>query len=138
MTLRNRCLQVFSGDPDRLFRHVLADFDPNGKPQAMVRCPFHEDHTPSLSITLTGERAGCWFCHGCKMGGDVFDLVARFKNLNVKRQFRDVCQERALILGISPDDGKAAQGKIVATYDYTDGAGALLFGRKTLTRYVLL
>lgn len=32
----------------------------------MVRCPFHDDHQPSLHIDPDGCR---WFCFGCRRGG---------------------------------------------------------------------
>ena len=39
-----------------------------------VRCPFHEDATPSLHVY---ERPGQgWYCFGCGRGGSVFDLAA--------------------------------------------------------------
>lgn len=38
----------------------------------MARCPFHEDHGPSLSID--GEQ-GLFHCFGCGAGGDVIRWV---------------------------------------------------------------
>ena len=37
-----------------------------------VRCPFHDDTHPSLSIDA-GRRL--WFCHPCGFGGDMIKLV---------------------------------------------------------------
>ena len=37
----------------------------------MVRCPFHEDHTPSMKL-----YEDHFFCFGCGKHGDVIDLVA--------------------------------------------------------------
>lgn len=40
-----------------------------------VRCPFHEDHHPSLHVYETAERG--WFCFGaCRRGGTIYDLAA--------------------------------------------------------------
>jgi len=36
------------------------------------RCPFHDDHSPSLSIT---PEKGLWHCFACQTGGDVFKFV---------------------------------------------------------------
>lgn len=36
----------------------------------MGRCPFHDDGTPSLSVTATG-----WRCFGCDRSGDVFAWI---------------------------------------------------------------
>ena len=40
-------------------------------------CPFHDDHTPSLSFK--GQR---YKCFSCEVGGDVIDLVSRLTNLS--------------------------------------------------------
>ena len=37
----------------------------------MVRCPFHEDHTPSLKL-----YEDHFYCFGCGRHGDVVDLTA--------------------------------------------------------------
>ncbi|MDX8153406.1 DNA-primase RepB domain-containing protein [Patulibacter brassicae] len=39
-----------------------------------VRCPLHEDDTPSLHVYETPEQG--WFCFGCRRGGSVYDLAA--------------------------------------------------------------
>ena len=44
--------------------------DPAGK----VRCPFHEDRTPSLQL----YDDGTWYCFGsCQAGGSIFDFASR-------------------------------------------------------------
>jgi len=39
-----------------------------------VRCPFHEDRTPSLHVFAEPERG--WYCFGCGRGGSIYDLAA--------------------------------------------------------------
>jgi hypothetical protein len=39
-----------------------------------VRCPFHDDRTPSLHIYREPDRG--WFCFGCARGGSVYDFAA--------------------------------------------------------------
>lgn len=39
-----------------------------------VRCPLHDDDTPSLHVYPEAERG--WFCFGCGRGGTVYDLAA--------------------------------------------------------------
>ena len=43
---------------------------------SMARCPFHDDHTPSMKID---QR---FFCFGCQASGDVITLTARLFNLS--------------------------------------------------------
>jgi len=47
---------------------------PNGS--GMVRCPFHEDHTPSMKL-----YEDHYYCFGCHTHGDVVDLYARLGKL---------------------------------------------------------
>lgn len=39
-----------------------------------VRCPFHDDQTPSLHVYEDPERG--WYCFGCARGGSIYDLAA--------------------------------------------------------------
>lgn len=43
---------------------------------SMARCPFHDDHTPSMKID---QR---FYCFGCQASGDVITLTARLFNLS--------------------------------------------------------
>ena len=42
----------------------------------MARCPFHEDHTPSLKLD---DR---YYCFGCHAQGDVIDFTARLLGIS--------------------------------------------------------
>jgi len=39
-----------------------------------IRCPFHDDQTPSLHVYEDPERG--WYCYGCGRGGTSYDLAA--------------------------------------------------------------
>ena len=39
-----------------------------------VRCPFHDDQTPSLHVYQDPDRG--WYCFGCDRGGSIYDLAA--------------------------------------------------------------
>lgn len=47
--------------------------------QIMIRCPFHDDRKPSLSINLT---KGVWNCKGCDCSGNVLDFVQQIETVN--------------------------------------------------------
>lgn len=42
----------------------------------MTRCPFHDDHTPSMKL-----NEDYYYCFGCGAKGDVVDLTAALFNL---------------------------------------------------------
>lgn len=41
-------------------------------------CPFHEEKTPSFSVT---PDKGVFYCFGCHAGGDVFKFLTRIENI---------------------------------------------------------
>ena len=47
----------------------------------MGLCPWHEDHTPSLSVD---REKGLYNCFGCGEAGDAFDLVEKMKGYDFK------------------------------------------------------
>jgi hypothetical protein len=42
--------------------------------EGKVRCPFHEDHRPSLSVN---RNTGLWYCHSCAEGGTAKQFADR-------------------------------------------------------------
>lgn len=42
------------------------------------RCPFHNDKTPSFSVS---EEKGLFYCFGCGQSGDVFDFIMKLDGL---------------------------------------------------------
>lgn len=55
---------------------------------AAARCPFHEDHNPSLSINLVH---GGFVCHACgAKGGDVLDFHRRLNDMDFVSAAKDL------------------------------------------------
>ncbi len=50
-------------------------------PRYIGLCPFHDEKTPSF--TVTPDR-GNWYCFGCGKGGDVFSFVMEKEGLNFR------------------------------------------------------
>jgi len=64
------------------YRSIFGELRPNGEGWAQVRCCFHEDNRPSLSVH-TGRGAFTCFACGAK-GGDLIDFVMRRDGLDFK------------------------------------------------------
>lgn len=57
-------------------------------------CPLHGGDNPTSF--LWNYENGLWFCFTqCSRGGDIFDFVAIYKNLNIDSQFREVVRTTA-------------------------------------------
>ena len=77
-----------------------------------ARCPAHEDRVASLSVSRGNDGRALIYCHaGCKAR----DIVERI-GLRVTDLFAQ-----------APSTSSNGQRQIVATYDYSDQAGVLLF-----------
>lgn len=108
-------------------------FEPHTAREGEARgaCPLHGGSRPdSFSLALVGERAGQWYCHsGCQRGGDVIDFAgiqdhgAAWDSLS-RPQFGSTVDRLSKAIGLDADE---ARDRIVATYDYTDESGTLLF-----------
>jgi AAA domain-containing protein/CHC2-type zinc finger protein len=83
----------------------------------MALCCFHNDSTPSLSISM---EKGVWKCHsGCGSGG-VLDFEMKFSSCDKETaiaRIAEIIGESHLNLGQQPE----------AIYPYTDAFGKLLF-----------
>ena len=93
----------------------------------------------SLELLLSGPKAGLWTDRATGEGGDIFDLVARFYNLDVQSQFPLVLEKAKGWLGrvasIPPSSATAAKhkgpvvdelGPATAKWDYQDASGKLV------------
>ena len=61
-------------------------------------CPFHDDHNPSMSVSPEKQMYKCFVCGA---GGNVFNFVKDYKNIN----FYEAVKEVANKVGISIDIG---------------------------------
>lgn len=64
------------------------------EPKTRIRCPFHEERTPSLDVSR-----GLFNCFGCGASGDVFAFVGKLEGLSFVASVRRVAE----ILGVDPD-----------------------------------
>jgi len=104
----------FSGDYTEFFRQYVQL--PNGsKDSVKVACPFHKDiKTLSLSLALTGDRAGSWKCFGCGLSGDVYTFYAKKHDLDTRTQFPQVLDGIIEAFGISVSQDEKQRGRDAA------------------------
>jgi len=63
---------------------VLARYGIEAKPQGrnyLAKCPFHDDHNPSLSVDPVRN---VWHCFGCEAGGSVIDFMMKKESLTFR------------------------------------------------------
>ena len=89
-----------------------------GKASVAVRCVFHDDRLPSLSLNL---EKGVWNCHaGCGSGG-VLDFERKFSGCDVETAWANIAEitgeKQQYIPGQKPE----------ITYQYHDAAGKVVF-----------
>jgi CHC2 zinc finger/RepB DNA-primase from phage plasmid len=62
-----------------------------------VRCPFHDDDTPSLHVYRDPQRG--WYCYGCKRGGSIYDFAGLLLGVDTRgRAFVALHRELTKIL----------------------------------------
>ena len=82
----------------------------------MTRCPFHEDHTPSLKLD---ER---YYCFGCQETGDVIDFTAKLFGISKSNAARKLAGDFGIM-----SDNKAVFKLLFPPNRGTPSGSALVF-----------
>jgi DNA primase len=102
--------------PDSFIQDLLARVDivdvveryvplKKGGANYMARCPFHNEKTPSFTVSPAKQF---YYCFGCGAKGSAIGFVMEYAGLG----FREAVQELASSAGMKvPDDDPAAAGK---------------------------
>ena len=61
--------------------HIGASLPAVGSGWRKIRCPFHPDKHASAGVNFDEER---FKCHGCGVGGDVYDLIMQREGGNYR------------------------------------------------------
>ena len=56
----------------------------------MARCPFHNERTPSFTVS---PDKGLFYCFGCKEGGNVFTFLMRIESLSFPESVKWVAEK---------------------------------------------
>ena len=86
-------------------------FSPHGGGGDVVcRCPFHDDRTPSLVVSV-GKNL--WRCHGaCGVGGDVIALIQKLKGVSFRHAVElAAAGVPALASSFAAEAGSGSEGK---------------------------
>jgi hypothetical protein len=101
----------------KYFESYLRKLNPNSKGECRVRCPFHKDADPSLSLNLP---KGLWYCFACCIGGGLI-AFEQHRNGGTPAEAWEAVLKR---LGLPASNGMRADAQL---YDYTDEKGRLLY-----------
>lgn len=113
---------------------LFPEYTPVGREQALVRCCYHAEQTPSLSVQLS---TGLHNCKACGAKGDLFDLVMQVRGCDFKGAL-DYLESRAGIVTTtarpsnttSKATGPNVKTRRVATFIYTDAEGRGLYQKE--------
>ena len=56
-------------------------------------CPFHQEKTPSFTIS---PDKGLYYCFGCQTGGDIFDFLMKIENLSFNEAVRKLAERAGI------------------------------------------
>lgn len=70
----------------------------------MCRCPFHNERTPSCSVS---PDKGLFHCFGCGAGGDVVTFTMQIENLDYIEAVKFLAQRAGMPMPEDKDDGTA-------------------------------
>jgi len=99
--------------PDEIIRH-FENIEETGQDKWTARCPNHEDRKNSLSISIGDDSRILLYCHASCATSDVLRAVG----LKARDLFAD---SGGKVNATKP------KGKIVASYDYHDAGGNLVY-----------
>ena len=89
-------------------------------------CPFHQDHSPSMSVSKEKQM---YKCFSCGAAGNVFTFVSNYENIS----FIEAVVKVAGILGISVGDYTTTKPKEKYELEYNAMDLALKFYQNTLS-----
>ena len=90
-----------------------------GQGELMLRCPFHDDDTPSLCANT--RKNGCWYCHGCKRKGTVYELLAQLNGTTIGKAIECLAATKGVDIEYQDPDA----GATIYQYKTEDGKKVL-------------
>ena len=84
--------------------------------KGFVRCPFHDEDTPSLRLY---EQTNTFYCFGCGVGGDVISLVCKLFVLGYRQTLIKLDQDFHLGLVVAGSDHRNMTTAVTAFREKT-------------------
>jgi len=109
--------------PAERFLRQFLDLKKSG-PRFVAKCPFHEDSTPSFTVSPDRDR---WHCFGCGADGDVVSFVMRQESLPFQEAAKRIAEMVGLDIKPRLVNGTEKRGDIVAIYRYEDENSQTLY-----------
>src|SRR5262245_6624472 len=97
----------------QFYSECIPGFRANGGTNVSCRCPFHDDHAPSLSVNV---ETGLWNCHGCNAQGSAVDFVMRLQGCDVGTALRRLTERVQGVVVTTPRKAaEPTERRIVST-----------------------
>lgn len=121
-------MQIISEDKINEIRNsadivnIIADYIPlksEGKNYFGV-CPFHDDHSPSMSVSPERQLFKCFVCN---KGGNVFTFVKDYENISYIEAVKKVADKVGIVLDYTPI--KKQENKNKLEYEIVDFASKI-------------
>ncbi len=121
-------MQIISEDKINEIRNsadivnIIADYIPlksEGKNYFGV-CPFHDDHSPSMSVSPERQLFKCFVCN---KGGNVFTFVKDYENISYIEAVKKVADKVGIVLDYTPIKKRENKNKL--EYEIVDFASKI-------------
>ena len=87
----------------------------------MGLCPFHNEKTPSFTVS---EEKGFYHCFGCGAHGSVFDFVMQTDNLSFPEAVERLATDAGMEVPISSPEERETAARARSLYSVTEAAAA--------------
>jgi DNA primase len=77
-------------------------------PRHIGLCPFHQEKTPSFSVS---EEKGLYYCFGCHAGGDVFSFIMRHQGVDFHAAASFLASRAGIVLDNVPPEEQLKREK---------------------------
>ena len=104
--------------------YLTLDNPSSRTPKAL--CPFHEERTPSFSLSLDHDSWRCW--GACGVGGDMFGFVMRADGIEFKEALEKLARKAGIEANLQDEDSnRRRRGKSSALHQVNEVAEEFFF-----------